>query len=346
MTNTIYPRTLTCGVTRTTTAVTDTSKTITLLPSHPLKNEDEQFTFTNPMHPKVRNTRLQLSYRIVYPKTILFVNTLLLLIFFGFGFTAVHAQDTEKYSARLNEFLPIAEAGDVDAQFIVALTYGISKYDGDLQRYEYWLERAAQQGHVKAQLRLGDLYRTLGPLQNYSKANVWLNKAAEQGNAGAEYLLGTMFYHGYGVEKNYLLAITWFEKSANQGEKRAQGILGNMYFQGQGVPQNYLQSIYWFQKAGEQGDTIAMSALGLIYEAGLGVEKSLALAHVMYNLALANGRESSATQKDLFRIGGQLTVPQLLQAQKIAAQWKVGNPLPSIPPPPRQEKRKKRVITS
>lgn len=274
------------------------------------------------------------------------ISILAILIFIGLNFTSVQAQDKESYSTRLNEFLPLAESGNVDAQFLVALTYYTSKYDGDLQRTEYWLERAAQQGHVKAQLYLGDLYRKVGPLQNYLKANVWLKKAAEQGNSGAEYLLGTMFYHGYGVEKNHSLAITWFEKSANQGEVRAQGILGNIYFQGQGVPQNYMQSIYWFQKAGSQGDAIAMGALGLIYEAGLGVEKSLPLAHVMYNLALANGLESGATQKTLFRIARQLSVAQLLQAQEIATQWKVGTPLPSIPVPPVQEKRKTRVVTS
>jgi len=307
---------------------------------------NELSTHAKPIPPAAFNTCSPLNCQIMRSKSKLRIAILTFLIFFGFGFTSVQAQDKENYSARLNEFLPLAESGNVDAQFFVALTYYTSKYDGDLQRAEYWLERAAQQGHVKAQLYLGDLYRTVGPLQNHFKANVWLKKAAEQGNSGAEYLLGTMFYHGYGVEKNYSSAITWFEKAAIQGEIRAQGILGNIYFQGQGVPQNYLQSIYWFQKAGSQGDAIAMGALGLIYEAGLGVEKSLPLAHVMYNLALANGRESSEIKKILFRIASQLSVTQLVQAQEIATQWKVGTPLPSIPAPPVQEKRKTRAVTS
>lgn len=275
-----------------------------------------------------------------------FVTTLTVLTSIAFCVASVHAQDSASYSATLNEFRPLALAGNTDAQFLVALAYYRSNIDGDLQSAEYWFEKAAQQGHMSAQLYLGDLYRKAGPMQNYFKANLWLKKAAEQGDSVAQYVFGTMFYHGYGVEKNYSQALQWFEKSANQGEVRAQGILGNIYFQGQGVPQNYLQSIYWFQKAGSQGDPLAMKGLGLIYEAGFGVEKSLFLAHVMYNLALANGRGSDDLKLTLLQIEKQLPASQVVQAQEMATRWKVGTPLPSNSSPPKREIYKKRAVTS
>ena len=59
----------------------------------------------------------------------------------------------------------------------------------------YWLKRAAELGHIKAQYYLGDCYHYgfRGVSQDYVEAVKWYRKAAEQGYAWAQYDLGNMY---------------------------------------------------------------------------------------------------------------------------------------------------------
>lgn len=65
------------------------------------------------------------------------------------------------------------------------------------------LKAAAEQGDVKAQLSLGEMYaRGEGVPQDYVEAAKWYRKAAEQGNADAQTTLGLMYSEGVGVPKD------------------------------------------------------------------------------------------------------------------------------------------------
>ena len=235
--------------------------------------------------------------------------------------------DKKKYSQSLNEFRPMAEQGDIEAQFIIGLIYLESPITGDIESAEYWLEKAAENGHLTAQVMLGDIYRSNRKMRDYAKAIRWFEVAANRGDAVAQYGLGTMFYHGYGVEKNNVLAMNWFLKSAEQNEVRAQGILGNMYLQGQGAPQNYRLSAKWFRLAANQGDALAMYALGLIYENGLGFERNLMSSHFFYSLANTAGHKSDLAA--MLRVGAKLSPSEINEAQRLAKEWKPGTPLPN-----------------
>ena len=56
----------------------------------------------------------------------------------------------------------------------------------DYAQARAWLQKAADQGHAKAQNNLGLLYEYgLGGAKDYAQARAWLQKAADQGDADA-----------------------------------------------------------------------------------------------------------------------------------------------------------------
>ena len=72
-------------------------------------------------------------------------------------------------------------------------------------------------------------YQGEGVKQNYSKAREWFEKAAKQGHARAQFNLGFMYANGLGVEQSDSLAMRWYGRAAAQGDdeakKRCDGIL-------------------------------------------------------------------------------------------------------------------------
>ncbi len=72
----------------------------------------------------------------------------------------------------------------------------------------------AEQGHVKAQIRLAQMYRMgKGVLKDYKESFKWRRKAAEQGNASAQLFVGTKYASGEGVSKDLSKARYWTKKA-------------------------------------------------------------------------------------------------------------------------------------
>jgi len=67
--------------------------------------------------------------------------------------------------------------------------------------------------------------------------------------------------------------------------------------------------------------------LGLIYEKGLGVSRNLVLSYMLFSLAEKEITPKSAD--DSARVAGLLTPEEIEEGNALAAQWKVGMPLPS-----------------
>jgi len=110
---------------------------------------------------------------------------------------------------------------------------------GDYQTaFKLWLP-LAEQGDANAQFILGVMYANgRGVRQSYQEAERWYRKAAEDGFSPAQHNLGEMYYEGKGVHQNYTEALQWYLKAAEQGFSPAQNRLGEMYEEGQGVPKN------------------------------------------------------------------------------------------------------------
>ena len=92
----------------------------------------------------------------------------------------VTAYKNHDYATALREWMPLAEQGDIHAQ--------------------YWL---------------GDAYHKGKGVSRDDKIAVkYLRLAAEQGYSRAQWTLGIMYYDGYGVQQDYVNAHMWFNVSA------------------------------------------------------------------------------------------------------------------------------------
>jgi TPR repeat protein len=91
--------------------------------------------------------------------------------------------------------------------------------------YEEWLP-LAELGDVEAQYNLGVMFdEGAGVEQDLSAAATWFRKAAEQGFVDAQTNLGIMYYHGQGVRRDVAEAAHWFHMAASQGDEESAGYL-------------------------------------------------------------------------------------------------------------------------
>ena len=98
------------------------------------------------------------------------------------------AFDAGDYQTTLEEWRPLAEAGDPEAQVALAGLYmdglGVPRNPTEGVR---WYRLAAERGEPVAQMNLGDLYsRGQGVPRDLVQAYLWLSLSAAQGRAWAE----------------------------------------------------------------------------------------------------------------------------------------------------------------
>jgi TPR repeat protein/accessory gene regulator protein AgrB len=182
---------------------------------------------------------------------------------------------------------PLADMGVAGAQYRLALA--LQKNPGSELRSDassrYWLERAAEQGHIDAAMALArsprstedklrwltvaaegglaeaqyQLYRFMlkSTVADYKSRSAmdWLQSAAESGLTDAQYEIGRILTHGdrqRGIEKNSKKALQWWEKAADNGHGRAMEELAWRYAQAaEGFPRNPARAISLLEKIAE-----------------------------------------------------------------------------------------------
>ncbi len=115
------------------------------------------------------------------------------------------------YARALEEFLPLAAAGDPTVQNQVAAMY----------------------------------YTGLGTPQDFSKAAEWFKKSAATGNADGQYCLGKLYFHGQGVLQNFEEAAKLLTDAGLAGKGGAQYLLATLYLYGKGVSPNPVKAYFW-----------------------------------------------------------------------------------------------------
>lgn len=93
---------------------------------------------------------------------------------------------------------------------------------GDFQAaYNEWLP-LAELGDAEAQYNIGVMFdEGAGLDQDLVAAADWYRRAGEQGFLDAQTNLGMMYYHGQGVERDLEEAAKWFRLAADQGDREA-----------------------------------------------------------------------------------------------------------------------------
>ena len=165
---------------------------------------------------------------------------------------------------------------------------------------------------------------------NYDKAaDIW-HPLAQQGHAKAQYRLGKMYDFAEGIPQDDAEAVKWYRRAAEQGHATAQVLLAIMYYQGCGVLQDYAEAAKWYRRAAEQGKAGAQNNIGYMYNNGYGVPQNYVLAHMWYNLAASQGYEMSLGSgdgepgnRDL--VARQMTPAQIARAQGLATRCLVSD---------------------
>ncbi|KAI9310625.1 hypothetical protein BX666DRAFT_1823354, partial [Dichotomocladium elegans] len=123
-------------------------------------------------------------------------------------------------------FTQAAQYGFAPSQFKLGLAYenGFLNCPIDPRRSIAWYSKAAEQGHLEAELALSGWYLTgaEGILQQSDKeAYLWALKAAERGYPKAEYAVGYYTETGVGTPQNLEIAKKWYLRAAAQQNQRA-----------------------------------------------------------------------------------------------------------------------------
>jgi TPR repeat protein len=137
--------------------------------------------------------------------------------------TAFNAYRMGDYAVALNELRPLAERGDVLAQYKLGVMYNNGEgVPQDFREAVNWFYRAATLGYPPAQSSLGVKYeKGQGVKRDHGEAVKWYRHSADQGYATAQFRLGRMYVLGHGVRRDYTEAVAWFQIAADQGVEDA-----------------------------------------------------------------------------------------------------------------------------
>jgi hypothetical protein len=94
---------------------------------------------------------------------------------------------------------------------------------------------------------VGDMDESV--VKDDTKAAIWYRRAALQGFVFAQNRLGDLYKLGRGIEQNYELAASWYQKAATQWDAEAFNNLGLLYANGHGVPLDLVQAIKYLSLA-------------------------------------------------------------------------------------------------
>lgn len=200
------------------------------------------------------------------------------------------AYNKDNYQVAFEEFKPLAEKGDAEAQYYFGLMFDEGKlpksylekekqyfFIGDKKIYSKrdsekafkWLEKSAIQGHSKAQYQLGLMYNQYyyswwtsyisSAKDSNLKAIKWWTKSAKQGNVDAQTSLAILYGDKENASHDYKKAFKWTKKAAENGE--LYSTLGDMYHGGLGTEKNYKKAIKWWGKSADKGSIYSLNKL-------------------------------------------------------------------------------------
>jgi len=182
--------------------------------------------------------------------------------------SARKAYDNQDFKTALRLYLPLADAGSVEAQLHVGLIQ-FQRRDGkqDPGIAARYLKPAANAGNEGAEFLLGRLYTgDIGHPVDYTQARRWLEQAAAQGVSLAARRIAMLYLDGSGVVKNGNKAADWFQKAITLGGDLSWLYLGELYLSGRdGLRENEPLAMALLYEAAARGVLPALNLLGRVY---------------------------------------------------------------------------------
>ncbi len=260
----------------------------------------------------------------------------------GSSSEAYEAFITGRYEEALAIWLPLANGGDVTAQFNIGVMYanglGVER---NMKSAMDWWRRASDQLHVRASHNLA-LAMLMGEPQDGPHEDIdftavlrLLKMASDAGYPNSEYTLGKLYQEGVGVEKDERRAAELFLSASIKGFAKAQYNLGKVFRDGAGMTKNDELSLFWFLEAAERGHARAEDKIATRYLSGQGVEKDEIEALKWSILAGTQGIQEA--QRRRFDLEARLTQHDIEEAvQRAAAFAPRKGPVLNLPKAPVQ----------
>lgn len=169
---------------------------------------------------------------------------------------AVLSYDMEAYDLAADILMPLARQGDAESQFFLGKLYrtgrGVRK---DKARGLNWYVKAAEQGHINAQMSLGNIYFKDNHKDKETSRNGinWYLKAAEQGHIKAQFKLGDIYASGWFYDD--VKSEKWYVKAAEQGHIKSMSRLAYLYLGNSRDRWNKLaEGVKWARELIKHGD--------------------------------------------------------------------------------------------
>ena len=186
----------------------------------------------------------------------------------------------------------------------------------------------AEAGEAEAQYDMGALYCDgLAVGRNYRKAAQWYSRAAEQGHKGAQFSLGFLAYHGAGrgeadgaVARDPVAAARWLKPAAERDNAMAQYLLATLYRKGEGVPPDQDKALRWALAAAERGIAGAQYEAALVLGSREHALASWVEAYKWFLLAARKGYPGA--RQNLEILAKRLSVDKIAQAETKAEAWR------------------------
>lgn len=221
------------------------------------------------------------------------------------------ATEGAEQQTQLQELRPLADKGDVKAQYLLGAAYyqnpgtTVDDMRRNYQEAASWFRKSAEQGSADGQAAMGWLHeKGHGVLPDLLEASKWYRKAAKQGMAEAQYSLALLYHHGRGVNQNDDLAEKWYLQAAEQGHVCAQNNLGGLYeFRTLTLEVLIKTTTY------KRGDPLKDKKY----------ERAYIEAYKWYAIAASNNLRMAAQNRD--KIEPRLTRTELAEAKKLAREW-------------------------
>jgi TPR repeat protein len=132
---------------------------------------------------------------------------------------------------------------------------------GDISGALEVLDRGARRGVSDSQEALSDLIVQKEIESHYHLAFFLTERAAQQGSLWAQSRLGMIYHEGLGVERNPELAASWFLKAAKRGHPFAQLMIGGSYHLGTGIKVDRPAAMRFLRLSAAQGNEFARAYL-------------------------------------------------------------------------------------
>ncbi len=209
---------------------------------------------------------------------------------YGYTYKIGSARDKQEKEMAIGWYMENAARGDKDSQYLLSKIYY-----GDYYMTErlFWLKKAADNGHCRAQFEYAIFLENKQPIES----NKYMEKAAKS-NVDAQIILGYAYAHGGVVNRDYKIAFSLYQQAA-ANMRKIEDIEELRWI-------NYAK--FHYNAANDEAKSLALANdldaqlyMGCLYQYGFEVKRDYDKSLSWYELAKKQGSKEAQTQLEILK---------------------------------------------